>query len=95
MQQLNGILECRPKEGVLDASSLLQCTRAGGGLKKTSLERLISNPKPTVLMIQKTMMEGMKVEEIVNEIVKDWKMESMDADGHSGGILIAWSSVMN
>ena len=27
--------------------------------------------------------------------VKDWNMEIMDADGHSGGILTVWSPLLN
>ena len=41
------------------------------------------------------MLEGIKAEEIVKEIVRDWEMESIDVDGHSRGIVIAWSPVLH
>ena len=41
------------------------------------------------------MLEGTKEEEIVKEIVKDWEMDSIDADGQLGGILTAWSPVLH
>ena len=41
------------------------------------------------------MMEGKKVEEAINECVKDWKMESISLEGHSGGILMAWSPMLD
>ena len=37
------------------------------------------------------MLEGSKAEEIIKEIVKDWEMESIDANGNSGGLVTAWS----
>ena len=40
------------------------------------------------------MLEGSKAEEIIKEIVKDWEMESIDADGHSGGLVTAWSPIL-
>ena len=40
-----------------------------------------------MLLIQETMIEGKKVEEVVNKCVKDWSMESIDANDHSSGIL--------
>ena len=38
------------------------------------------------------MIEGKKDVELINECVKDWSMESIDVDGHSGGILTTWST---
>ena len=51
---------------------------------------MITNINPLVLLIQETMMEGKNVEEAINKCVKDWKMESIDADENFGGIITAW-----
>ena len=44
-----------------------------------------------MLLLQEAMMEGKRVEEVMRNCVKYWRMESIDAEGHSGGILTAWS----
>ena len=50
---------------------------------------------PMVLLLQETMTEGKKEEEVVKECIKDWRMTSSDADGHSGGTLTTWSPTLN
>ena len=45
-------------------------------------------------MIWETMLKGSKAEDIIKEIVKDQEMESIDADGHSGGLVTAWSLIL-
>ena len=59
--------------------------------KKVTLKQLITTMSPTVLLIQETMTEGNKAEEMVKECIKDWGMMSSDAYGHSGGTLTASS----
>ena len=63
----------------------------GAEPKKPALKRLITTMIPTVLLLQETMTEGKKAEEIVRECIKYWGMTSSDADGNSGGTLTAWS----
>ena len=48
-----------------------------------------------MLLLQETMLEGKKAEELVEECSKDWGMTSSDSDGHSGGSLIVWSLALN
>ena len=67
----------------------------GGASKKNSLKRLITNINPTVLLIQEITMEGKTVEEAINECAKDWKMQSINTEGNSRGILTAWIPMMN
>ena len=66
----------------------------GGPQKKTSLKRLCNNLKPSVIMLQETMLEVSKVDSIINELLKDWEVESLDSDGLSGGLITAWSPAM-
>ena len=55
---------------------------------------LISNLRPTVLMIQETMLEGSKAEEIIKQIIKYWEKDSIDADGHLEGLVTVWSLIL-
>ena len=61
----------------------------GATSKKNALKRLLANTRPTILLLQETMTEGRKAEEIIKEFLGDWEMERIDAEGHSGGTLIA------
>ena len=45
-------------------------------------------------MIWETMLKGSKAEDIIKEIAKDQEMESIDADGHSGGLVTARSPIL-
>ena len=36
------------------------------------------------------MLDKSKAETIIKEILKDWKVESLDAMGLSGGLITAW-----
>ena len=40
------------------------------------------------------MMDGDKAKEVLSGFLKDWRMETIDADGHSGGLLTVWSPEM-
>ena len=40
------------------------------------------------------MLEGTKAEAIIKEILKNWEVESLDAEDHSGGLITAWSSTL-
>ena len=40
------------------------------------------------------MLEGTKAEEIVEEIVRDWEMDSIDTNGQLGGIMTTWIPVL-
>ena len=37
------------------------------------------------------MMDGEREKEIMGGTLKDWQMETIDAEGHSGGLLTSWS----
>ena len=62
--------------------------------KKHALKWLITTMSLTVLLLQETMTEGKKVEEIVKECIKYWGMTSSDVDGNSRGTLTAWSPAL-
>ena len=53
--------------------------------KKVTLKRILANISTTVLLIQETMTEGKKAEEVIKECLKDCGMTSHDSYGHSGG----------
>ena len=63
----------------------------GGAQRKKSLKQLFNNLKPTVIMIQETILEGLKAKTIFKDTLKDWEVESLDAVGLSGGLITAWS----
>ena len=63
----------------------------GGASKVTALHRIIELKKPKIIAIQETMTYGERAKEIMRAILKDWWMETIDAKGHSGGLLISWN----
>ena len=63
----------------------------GGASKVTTLRRIIELKKPKIIAIQEAMTDGERAKEIMGAILKDWRMETIDAEGHSRGLLIAWS----
>ena len=73
----------------------LNIRKLGAIPKKLALKRLLAITRPTVLLLQETMIEGQNAEEVVKECIKDWGMTSSDSDGHSGGTLTAWSHALN
>ena len=72
----------------------LNIKRLGAVPNKVALKWILANISPTMLLIQETMTEGKKVEEVLKECLKDWGMTSCDSDGHSGGTLTAWSPAL-
>ena len=61
----------------------------GGTSKKNALKRLFNNHKASVIMLQETMLAGKRAKEIIRGLLKNWEMESLDAVGHSGGLITA------
>ena len=45
-------------------------------------------------MIQETMIEGDRDEATFKGILKNWEVESLDAVGHSRGLITTWSPTM-
>ena len=77
-----------------DVNCLPQFKSLGWPQKKKSLKRLFNNLKPTVIMIQETMMEGSKAKIVIKYTLKDWEVESLDAVGLSRGLITAWSPTL-
>ena len=47
--------------------------------------------KPTIILLQETMMEGTKAKEVLEPWLKDRNFAYIISDGHSWGLVIAWS----
>ena len=63
----------------------------GGASKLIALRRILDLKKPKIVAIQETMTDGQRAKEVLGTFLKDWHMETIDVEGHSRGILIAWS----
>ena len=59
----------------------------GGASKVTTLRKIIELKKPKIIAIQETITDGERAKEIMGAILKDWRMETIDAKGHSKGLL--------
>ena len=66
----------------------------GVNSQKNSLKRLLANIRPTVLLLQETMMEGRKAEEMIKECIGESGMTSINTEGLSGGSLTGCSSAV-
>jgi hypothetical protein len=62
-----------------------------GPLKNTSIERLISDLKPKILMFQEKMMEEATFLNALQELFPTWNYYAISSKGHLRGIYIAWS----
>jgi hypothetical protein len=63
-----------------------------GALKKPSLKRVISMEHLDVLLLQETMGIGEEVKTCPENLLPDWKFETMDALGRSGGLTTGWNT---
>ena len=61
----------------------------GSSSKIKALKRMIVSLKHTIILLQKTMMEGTKVKEVLEPWLKDWNFAYIISDGQSGGLIIA------
>ena len=66
----------------------------GGAPKVAALSRILDLRKPKVLALQETMMEGGRAIDTLKTHLRDWEMETLDAEGHSGGLVIAWNPLI-
>ena len=67
----------------------LNIRKLGAIPKKLALKRLLAITRPTVLLLQETMIEGGRSKDTLKTHMRDWDMETLDAEGHSRGLLIA------
>ena len=63
----------------------------GGTSKLTTICRLIEIKSPKIIAFQETMTDEKRVKELMMVFLKEWKMETIDVDGHSGGLIKSWS----
>ena len=63
----------------------------GGAPELATLRRLLDLKKPKVVALQETMSEGGVSREALKTCLRDWQMETLDAKGHSGGMVTTWS----
>lgn len=54
--------------------------------KKISLKILIKRLEPDIIIFQETMVDGGKVREALNSIMKDWCICTLYFEGLSGGV---------
>ena len=50
---------------------------------------MVISLKPMIILLQKTMMEGMKAIEVLEPWLKDWPFPHISSEGHSGGLVTA------
>ena len=63
----------------------------GGASKLTTIHRILHLNKPKVVAFQETMLGGGKSKDVLKGVLKDWKMETLNAEGHLGGMITSWS----
>ena len=63
----------------------------GGSPKLAALCRILELNKAKVVALQETMSEGRKAKEALKTCLRDWQMETLDVEGHSGGMVTTWS----
>ena len=59
----------------------------GGASKLTALHRLVDFKNPKIVALQETMADMEKAKEALKACLRDWQMETLDAEGHSGGLV--------
>jgi hypothetical protein len=59
--------------------------------KNLALKILVKVYALDVILLQETMCNGSKVEEVLASILKNWSFYSMDFDGLYGGLMTTWS----
>ena len=57
----------------------------GGASKLIALCRILDLNKPKVVAFHETMSGGGKSKELLKGVLKDWKMETLNVEGHLGG----------
>jgi hypothetical protein len=70
---------------------LLNVRGVGGAPKNISLKILFDIVKPNLVMIQETMVIGLKVREVFSNFFLTWNFCAMDSKGLSGGLLYTWN----
>ena len=63
--------------------------RLGNSSNIKSLKGMIDSLKTVIILLQETMMEGMKAKEVLEPWLKDYNFPYINLDGHSGGFLTA------
>ena len=59
--------------------------RGLGGAKLEAFYRILDFKRSKVVALLETMMEARKAQDTLKSYMRYWQMESLDADGHSGG----------
>ena len=63
----------------------------GGAPKSLALRRLFDLVKPDLVMIQETMVPGVRAREVFSNFFPNWNFYVVDSKGLSGGLLSAWN----
>ena len=63
----------------------------GGAPKLAALSRILDLKRPKVVALQETMTEGGRAKDTLKTHLRDWEMKTLDAEGHSRGLLTTWS----
>jgi len=66
------------------------CRGLASALKKSSLQRLVENTKPNVMLLQETMGDSGVVKTLLENLFPGWEFEGVDARGRSGGLVTGW-----
>jgi hypothetical protein len=64
----------------------------GGAHKKVAFKRCFVNYKP--ILVQETICEGSKADEIISSCLKDYLFFSLDVECRSRGLVIRWNNSM-
>jgi hypothetical protein len=67
----------------------------GGAWKKNPLKRLVQSLSPDVILIQETMVDGLRERSFFETWLNSWSFCTLDADGQSRGLLTSWSHSFN
>ena len=65
----------------------------GGVPKRKSLQRLLNNSKPDLIPFQETMTYGKVASDWLSSSLHGWNFVSIDAKGHSGGLISGWNDL--
>ena len=66
--------------------------RLGGPLKRSTLKRMVFLEHPDIFLLQETMGMSEVVKAILECWFAGWSFETLDGQGHSGGLAIGWNN---
>lgn len=63
----------------------------GGIPKRKSLQRMIKNANPDIIMFQETMLPRKEASDWLKSFLYGWNFVTLDAQGLSGGLISGWN----